>query len=816
MDTFLQDLKYAFRMLGKSPTFTALAVLALGLGIGANTTIFSLTNALLFQSLPVKEPERLVSIYTTDKKNPGFAALSHLNWKDYRQELTAFEGVLGYDWTPMSVSTGGEARFTFGQLVSGNYFDLLGIRPAFGRALRPPDDEVPGRDAVAVLSWSYWQKHFGGDPSAIGRTIAVNAIPFTIVGIAPESFSGTDTGVRPELWVPMAMNKLLKPTEATNWYEQRRGLFVNTIGRLKPGVTMGGAQALATTIAARLEQEYPNDNKGRGVTLVPLQQASINPAARGVVVAGTALLMTIVGLVLLIACANVSNLLLARALARRKEIAVRLAIGASRGRLLRQLLTESLLLALPGAALGLVIAAWARQGLLAFLPNLPFPITVSLPLDIDTRVLGFTLFVALGTGVLFGLIPAIQASRPQLVEALKDQGELQPSRHRRFAARNVLVAGQVALSLVALIGAVLFVRSLGAAQQTDPGFETTNLLTLSFDVGLSGYDQPKAESFFRQLVERVETLPGVSSAALATGGPLQGTLSRSVFLEGGDENDRTLVPVNTVGPHYFETLGIPIVKGRAFTDDDRAGATKVVVVNETMAKKMWPGQDAIGKRFRFFSDPTLSEVVGVAKDVKYFFLGEDPQPYIYEALAQRYNSGLTLVVRTGSLPGPLLETVRREVAGFDKDLPIVGLQTVDKILHDSLWAPRMGGSLLAIFGGLALVLASVGIYGVMSYTVGQRQREIGIRLALGASRSDVLALVLRQGMGVVALGLVAGLALALALGRLVQGLLFGVSARDAVSFVGTAILMALVALVANFFPARRASSTDATAALRYR
>jgi putative ABC transport system permease protein len=574
--------------------------------------------------------------------------------------------------------------------------------------------------------------------------------------------------VRPELWVPMAMNKLLKPTEATNWYEQRRGLFVNAIARLKPEVTMGGAQALANTIAARLEQEYPTDNKGRGVTLVPLRQASINPEARGVVVAGTALLMTIVGLVLLIACANVSNLLLARALARRKEIAVRLAIGASRGRLLRQLLTESLLLALPGAALGLVIAAWARQGLLAFLPNLPFPITVSLPLDIDTRVLGFTLFVALGTGVLFGLIPAIQASRPQLVEALKDQGELQPSRHRRFAARNVLVAGQVALSLVALIGAVLFVRSLGAAQQTDPGFETKKLLTLSFDVGLSGYDQPKAESFFRQLVERVET------------------------------------------------LGIPIVKGRVFTDDDRAGGTKVVVVNETMAKKMWPGQDAIGKRFRFFSDPTLSEVVGVAKDVKYFFLGEDPQPYIYEALAQRYNSGLTLVVRTGSAPGPLLETVRREVAGFDKDLPIVGLQTVDKILHDSLWAPRMGGSLLAIFGVLALVLASVGIYGVMSYTVGQRQREIGIRLALGASRSDVLALVLRQGMGVVALGLVAGLALALALGRLVQGLLFGVSARDAVSFVGTAALMALVALVANFFPARRASSTDATAALRYR
>jgi predicted permease len=315
----------------------------------------------------------------------------------------------------------------------------------------------------------------------------------------------------------------------------------------------------------------------------------------------------------------------------------------------------------------------------------------------------------------------------------------------------------------------------------------------------------------------VGTLPGVSAATLATSGPLQGNgIARSIFLEGGDENDRTLVPVNTVGPRYFETLGIPIVKGRGFTDDDRAGGNKVVVVNETMAKKMWPGKDPLGKRFRFFGDPTLSEVVGVAKDVKYFFLGEDPQPFVYEVLAQRYASGLTLVVHTATAPGPLLETVRREVAGFDKDLPIVGLQTVDRILHDSLWAPRLGGSLLAIFGLLALVLASVGIYGVMSYTVGQRQREIGIRMALGARRRDVLALVLGQGMGVVALGLAAGLALALALSRLVQTMLFGVSATDALSFGGTVAIMAAVALVANFFPARRASSTDATAALRYR
>jgi predicted permease len=812
MDELLKDLRYAVRTQLKRPVFTLLAVVSLGLGIGANTTIFSIANALLLQPLPVEEPSRLVSVYTTDKKNPGFNPLSHLNWKDYWREADAFSGILGYDWTPMSVSTGGEGRLVFGQLVSGNYFDVLGVRPLAGRTFLPEEDEVPGRSPVVVLSHGFWVKEYGGDRGAVGRTLTVNSLPFTIVGVAPEGFSGTDVGVRPELWVPMAMNRQVRST--LNWYEERRGLFVSTIGRLRPGATLAQAQAQTNTIALRLEQEYPNDNQGRGMSLIPLAQATINPDARGGFVGATALLMTIVGLVLLIACANVSNLLLARALSRRREIAIRLAIGASRGRLIRQLLTESVLLAAGGALLGLVIAHWARQALLAFLPSLPFPITIALRLDLDLRVLAFTVVLAAVTGVLFGLVPALQASRPELLVSLKDREAPTPA-DRRFGVRNLLVAGQVALSFVAVMGAGLFLRSLGEAQKTDPGFETKDLLTMSFDLGLQGYDQAKGEAFLRQLLERVETLPGVAAATVAQGAPLQGTLTRSVFLEGGDPNDRSMAQVNVVGPRYFETLGVPVVKGRGFGEDDRASSTKVVVVNETMARKFWPGADAVGKRFRFFGDDSLSEVVGIARDVKYNALGEDPQPYIYEPITQRYMSGVTLIVRTSAAPGPLLTTVEREVRELDKDLPLVGISTVSQILHGALWAPRMGASLLAIFGGLALVLAAVGIYGVASYSVSQRRREIGIRMALGADRRDVLAMVLRQGMAVTASGLAIGLVLALAAARLVSNLLFGVSPTDWVAFGAACLVLGLVALVANLFPARRATAVDPTVALRY-
>jgi macrolide transport system ATP-binding/permease protein len=815
MESLFQDLRYAVRMILKSPVLSGLAILSLGLGIGANTTIFSFTNALLLQSLPVTEPERLLAIYTTDKKNPGFNPLSHLNWKDYRKDADLFEGFLGYDFVGMSLNAGAEPEIVTGQLVSGNYFDLLGIRALVGRTFGPREDEVPGRDPVVVLSHGFWTKKFGADPQAVGRTLKLNGASYTIVGVTPNNFTGLDVGIRPEVWVPMAMNRQVRA--GINWYEERRGLFLFTVGRLKPGASPTQALAQLTTIADRLEKEYPNDNKSRSVTVVPLAQATINPNARQGVVAATALLMTIVGLVLLIACANVSNLLLGRALQRRREIAVRLAIGANRRRLVRQLLTESIALAVPSAALGILIAYWARGALLSLLPPLP-GVSLSLQLDLDWRVLGFTMLVGLGAGVLFGLVPALQASKPDVVEALKDQDRTGGVARHRLGIRDFLVVSQVALSLVALVGAGLFLRSLDATRKTDPGFETNKLLSVSFDLDLQGYSPEKGEAFFRQLVDRMMALPGVVSASYASAPPLSFTLARSVFLEGGNDNDRTLVNVNTVGPRYFETMGIPLVKGRPLDEDDKAGGPKAVVINETMARKFWPNGDALGKRFRFFGqDEPWAEIVGIAKQAKYTFLGEDPQSYIYEAHAQRYSGARTLLVRTATDPTPLLVPVERELKTMDHDLPLLALATISKSMNDSfgLQAQRAGASLLGLFGLLALVLAAVGIYSVMSYSVGQRQREIGIRMALGARRLDVLKMILGRGMAVVGVGLALGLAISLTLSRLAANMLVGISPWDVASFAGAALVLAVVSFIANVFPTRRAAGIDPTVALRY-
>jgi len=812
METLLQDLRYAVRMILKSPLLSGLAILSLGLGIGANTTIFSVTNALLLQSVPVSEPARLLAVYTTDKKNPGFQPLSHLNWKDYAKDGEVFEGVLGYDWTPMSLNTGGEAQVVFGQLVSGNYFDLLGVRAAVGRTFGPREDEVPGRDPVVVLSHAFWTKRFGADPKAVGQTLTLNGAPYTIVGVAPANYTGLDVGVRPEVWVPMAMNKQVKT--GVNWYEERRGLFLFTVGRLKPGVTPAQAQARLSVLAQRLETEYPNDNKGRSATVIPLERAIVNPNARDGVVTVTALLMTIVGLVLLIACANVSNLLLGRALHRRREIAVRLAIGASRRRLVRQFLTESITLALPAAGLGVLIAYWARGGVLALLP--PFPgVTIALDLALDWRVLGFTMAVGVGAGILFGLVPALQASKPDVVDALKDNDRTGGTPRHRFGIRDFLVVGQVALSLVALVGAGLFLRSLEATRKTDPGFETQKLLSVAFDLDLQGYNQEKGQNFFRQVRERIGSLPGVAAVSHATAGPLGFSILRSVFLEGGNENDRTLIQVNTIAPGFFDAMRIPIVQGRAITEDERGGGPKVAVINETMAKRFWPKGDALGKRFHFFgaSEP-WAEIVGIARDAKYNFLGEDPQSYIYEAHAQRYSGGQTLIVRTTGNPTPLLLVVERELKALDRDVPLTALATVAKTINDGLWAPRAGASLLGLFGLLALILAAVGIYSVMSYSVTQRQREIGIRMALGARRQDVLRMMLARGMAVVGVGLAVGLAISFALARLARTLLVGISPWDAASFVGAAVVLALVGVVANLVPTRRAAGVDPTVALR--
>jgi predicted permease len=526
------------------------------------------------------------------------------------------------------------------------------------------------------------------------------------------------------------------------------------------------------------------------------------------------LLGAIVGVVLLIACANVANLLLARAAERRREIATRLALGASRRRLISQLVTESVVVSLLGGGFGLLLAHWAKSALLRVLPNLPVPVTLDLHLDLDARVLLFTFGLALLTGIVFGLVPALQSTRPGLVAAIKDPTDPAWGGGRKLNARNLLVIGQVALSLVALTGAGLFIRSLGEAQEVDPGFETERALVVSVDVGLQGYDQPRGEQFFRDLVERTEALPGVASAAVAQGGPLQPTISRSLFLEGGGDRDRTFVQVNVVGTGYFETLGIPVVKGRPFTEADRRDSVPVVIVNETMAEKFWAGEDPLGKRFTFFGFERPVEVVGVARDVKYNALGEDPMPYAYQPLAQQYSTGMTLVVRTDGAPEPVLEAVRSEIRAMDPQMPQVGAATVSQRLRDALWGPRIGASMLAAFGLLALFLAAIGLYGVMSYSVQRRRREIGIRMALGAERSSVLHLVLRQALGLVAFGLAVGLVLAFLVSRSVASLLF-VSPTDPVAFGATLAVLLSAALLASFLPAQRASGLDPIKVLRH-
>jgi macrolide transport system ATP-binding/permease protein len=813
MENLLQDIRYGIRILLRRPVFTTVAVLSLALGIGANSAIFSLVDALLWQTLPVESPETLMGLYTRDEKSPGLAPLSHLNWKDYQEMSRSFSGVMGYSFAPVSIQAAGPPERAFALLTSGNYFDLLGIKAARGRTFLPEEDSKPGTHPVVVVSHNFWMDNLEGDPQAVGRSITINGSGYTVIGVTPETFTGTNAGPGPQLWVPMAMNRQILPNEAVNWFDERRGLMINAVGRLRPGVTPAEAQAEISTIAQRLQRDYPQDNKGRTAEIVPLTEATFGPGGRQGVIAGTGLLMVVVGLVLLIACANVSNLLLAQAAARRREISIRLSQGAVRGRLIRQLLTESMLLALLGGLLGLLIAKWVQTLLPKLVPQGPFPLDIGLSLDV--RVLAFTLGVSLLTGFLFGLVPALQASKADLVSALKNQAQAaEAGRFRGFGLRGALVAGQVALSVVSLIAAGLFVRSLGEMQDVDPGFPSERLAVASFDVGLQGWDQGRGEQVYREVRERIGGLPGVAAAGLAQSGPFQGAFLRSVFLEGEENAENgTFVQANPVTPEYFEAMGVRILRGRAFLESDRQGSLPVVIVNEVMAERYWPGQDPIGKRFHFFGNAPV-EVVGVARTIKYNNPGEDPQPYAYEPLAQRYVTNVTLVVRTEGAPENVLPAVQQEMRAIAPTMPLVGVSTVPDLLSNSLWLPRAGASLLALFGLLALGLASVGLYGVMSFSVAQRSREIGVRMALGAQQADVLRLVLRQGLTVVGIGLLAGLLLAFAATRLVAGLLFGVTPTDPIAFGVTLAVLTLVAFCATLVPALRATSISPLLAIR--
>ncbi len=825
MENLLKDLKYGARMMLRSKAFSLIALLSLALGIGANTAIFSLVQTMLFSPFPVEAPNELASVFTTDQRNPGNLPMSHLNFKDVRDQNSVFSGTAAMTFAQANMLVDQSSEQVLTQVVTGNYFDVLGMKPALGRTFLPQEDATLGSHPVVVLSHGLWQRRFGSDPAIVGKAVTLNRQPFSIIGVAAEGFTGTFLFGAPDMWVPMMMHDVMQP--GFDWYEQRRGLFLFAFGRLKPGQTVAQADANLKTIAAQLESSYPKDNKGRSAGVRPLIEARTNPGGGGgnQVATVATLLMVIVGLVLLIACANIANLLLARATARRREIAMRLALGAGRLRLVRQLLTESVLLALIGGAAGLVVAFWTLDALRAI--DIPIPANVLMSLGLDPKVLTFALVVSILTGLLFGLAPALQATRTEIVPVLKN--EMVPSAGnspRRFLRwlnlRKGLVISQVALSLVALVAAGLFLRSLRQTQNIDPGFETDGVMMASFNLGREGYTPERGQMFYRQIVERVQGLPGVRSAAIAQGPPFgnQGFL-RSVFLEGREtsENDRILVQVNPISPRYFQTLGIPLDRGRDFTPDDDDDAPDVVVINKTMAERFWKGEDAIGKRFKFFGDVDFRTVVGIARDAKYNGLAEDPTPFIYQPITQAYTPAATILVRaSGDASGQALP-VQAEIRQLDNRLSVLNVQTLGEQVSQTLGQQRLMVTLLGTFGLLALGLAAIGLYGVASYSVTQRTREIGVRVALGASRRNVVGLVLGQGMALIAIGLAVGFAIGLVVvtlaGQQIGNLLVGIRPFDPLTFFGTALLLAVVAGLATWLPARRAASIDPLVALRY-
>ncbi len=819
METLLKDLRFAFRTLKKTPLVTAAALVSLALGIGANTTIFTLVNAVFLRGLPIEEPDRVVALFTTEEKQQAgplgnVMPVSRPNYVDLRDETDVFSQLVDVAFVPADLAAaGGEPEQIFGMQVAGGYFEMLGVKAFHGRLLGPQDDETVGGHPVVVLSHRFWLRRFGGDKALVGQTITLNRLPFTVVGIAPPGFEGTFTLGQTDFWAPMAMVDTFW-TVFREYFDDRRALFMFVYGRLAAGVTLEQARAQVATVGQGLAQTYPDVNENRAFTIRPLSETTINPGQRDNFVRAGGLMMTVVGLILLIACVNVANLLLGKAVARRREIAIRMSLGAPRGRIVRQLLTESLVLGLGAGMLGLVFAYWARSALWAMRP--PFLQQSGLDLSLDAPVLAFTLGVALLTGVLFGLFPALRASRPGLTEDLKDATE--GGLARTFNFKNLLVTGQVALSLVALIGSGVFLRSLGEATRIDLGFEPEQLAMLSFDLSRQGYDADRGEQFLNRVVERTSSVPGIESASLATIVPLGGGgFMRTVYVEGRGteaENNGILTPANVVGPGFFKTAGIELRRGRDFTTADRAGSQTVAIINQAMAERFWPGEDPIGRRYSYHGEEEVWEVVGVVETAKYLNVGEDPQAQAYVPRLQDYNPAITLLVRADGDPAQALETVRREVQSLDETLPITNPQTLATAVGQALWAPRMAAILLGVMGALALLLASIGSYGVMAYSVSARRHEIGIRMAMGASGADVLKLVLGQGMTLVVAGLVLGLGVAVIAGRAVAPLLYGVSPTDAVTFAATSAVLAAVALVATLIPARRASTVDPVNVLR--
>jgi len=823
METVLQDIRYGIRMLARNPGFTAVAVLTLALGIGANTAIFTIVNAVLLNPLPVTDAAHLFELDTTDRKttvalgNATRLGMSVRNYEDFAGQADVFSGITGFMGIGLTQSGGDAPKRFQGSLVTANYFDVLGVRAVLGRTFRPDEDQHPGGDTVAVVSYGFWSREFGSSPEVPGKRLTLNGTDYTVIGVTPPQFKGTFLFANSDqIWLPISMHTQVLAGFIEDHFLDRRFLDLNTVGRLKAGVTVRQAESAVETIASRLEQQYPKDNQGRGATLSPVADASLGINQHAQVVKAGVVMMGIVGVVLLIACVNLASLMLSQTARREKEMCLRAALGAGSRRLARQSLTESFLLSMLGGAVGLLLGYWGRWALWSERPAFLRQSDLALPLD--GRVWAFTFAIAVLTAILFGLVPAWKVSRPTLMETLNSGGRSGSMAWGRSRFRQALVVSEVALALVALVGAALFLRSFAFAQGLDPGFESKRLFVMGFDLGSQHYDQDRGEQYFRDAIERAASSPGVQSAAVASNFPLGGGVGRTIFLEGQDAESGhrgTLTTLNDVSSGYFQTLGIPLHHGRAFNDLDRKETKPVAIVNHAMAKHFWPGESPLGKRFHFIGEMRLLEVVGEVGDSWQFGVGEDPQPVAYLPITQAYSPFAVLQVRTMGDPKTVLPSVRESVQSIDRNLAFVGVSTIGGLLDQGLWAPRMGAFLMGAFGLLALLLATVGIYGVLSYSVTQRTQEVGIRVALGAAPASVRGLIVKQGMTLVAIGVGIGVVGSVGLARLMTGLLFGVKASDPLTFAAATFVLAAVAFVATYLPARRATKVDPVVALRH-
>ncbi len=834
MGHLLNDIRYAFRTFRKSPVFVAVAVFSLALGIGANTAIFTLIDQVLLRLLPVKDPQQLVLLWGRGQhygSNNGPNKLSYPMYEDFRDKNQVFSGMFCRNGSDFSLNFEGKTERISGELVSGTYFPVLGVGAALGRVFNQTDDQNPGGEPYAVLSYRYWITRFAGDPKVIGKKLVLNGYPFTVVGVSQAGFEGTDPTQSPQVRIPVVM-KLQIDQLAFYDLKSRRGRWVNVYGRLKPGVTVEQAKAsLQPLMHQMLDMEVQEKSFSRAapetkqaflkmwMELIPASKGRSN--LRDQFSNSLLVLMAIVGLVLLIACANVANLLIARATARQKEIAVRLALGASRGQIISQLLVESLMLSFAGGAAGLLLAVWIDEGLVNFLP-VGATNTLAISATPDWRIMLFTLSISLLTGIIFGLVPALQATRPDLAPTLKDEvGAITST--SSIGLRKTLVVAQVTLSLLLLIGAGLFIRSLKNLKNIDPGFKTRNLLTFAIDPPLNGYKPERSREILRQIYASLNTLPGVESASLAIMPVMEGDewdSSTTVDSFKAKPNEGLDPHMNFVAPGYFKTMDVPILQGRDFRQSDMGkDAPKVAMINDKFAKKYFPSGIAVGHRLGMGNDPgtkTDIEIVGVFGDMRYEGVKDEvPLELVRPYEQMDFTLGVSVYIRTVRDPEQMFSAARHAVQQIDATLPVVDMKTLEKQVDNSLVTERLVATLSSAFGVLATLLASIGLYGVMAYTVARRTREIGIRMALGAATGSVVWLVMKEVLVLVGIGIVLGLGASWGLTRYVQKQLFGIQANDLTTIVLATVGIACVALAAGYVPARRATRVDPIRALRW-